>query len=381
MGQTTLQNGSSYGTIRTALNTMLTELYAAIATFIPTALMGAANGVATLDNTGKIPLSQIPSLGGGGDALTTNPLSQFAATTSLQLKGVISDETGSGSLVFSNSPTLTSPALGTPSSINLTNGTALPVSTGLAGLGSGVATLLGVFSSANMLGALADKTGTGTVVFSTSPTLVTPNLGTPTALNLTNATALPVATGISGLATGVATLLAGFSSANLAAALTDETGTGSAVFGTNPILTSPTISSPTVNQIVNKLAKPTTTGTGVGTVISGYNAGATIAQFQVVYLGSGGTWLLADADGTGTRQARGLAAAAGTSGNPMDVIDSGIVRNDTWSWTPGGDIYLSTTPGALTQTAPTSGADVRRIGYAISATDIRVQIDSFFITV
>src|SRR6185369_2906644 len=49
---------------------------------------------------------------GNGDALTSNPLSQFASTTSLQLLGVISDETGSGSLVFSISPTLTTPILG-----------------------------------------------------------------------------------------------------------------------------------------------------------------------------------------------------------------------------------------------------------------------------
>ncbi len=50
---------------------------------------------------------------GIGDALTTNPLSQFASTTSLQLAGVISDETGSGSLVFANSPTLVNPVVGT----------------------------------------------------------------------------------------------------------------------------------------------------------------------------------------------------------------------------------------------------------------------------
>jgi hypothetical protein len=57
---------------------------------------------------------------GSGDALTTNPLSQFAATTSLQLKGVISDETGSGALVFATTPTLVTPVLGvaTATSIN-----------------------------------------------------------------------------------------------------------------------------------------------------------------------------------------------------------------------------------------------------------------------
>lgn len=60
------------------------------------------------------------AIAGGGDALTTNPLSQFAATTSTQLAGVISDETGSGALVFANTPTLVTPVLGvaTATSIN-----------------------------------------------------------------------------------------------------------------------------------------------------------------------------------------------------------------------------------------------------------------------
>jgi hypothetical protein len=55
---------------------------------------------------------------------------------------------------------------------------------------------------------------------------------------------LPVAnggTGITSFGTGVATFLGTPSSANLAAALTDETGTGLAVFGTNPTLTGVTL--------------------------------------------------------------------------------------------------------------------------------------------
>lgn len=57
--------------------------------------------------------------GGSGDALVANPLSQFAATTSLQLKGVISDETGSGALVFATSPALVTPVLGVASGSSL----------------------------------------------------------------------------------------------------------------------------------------------------------------------------------------------------------------------------------------------------------------------
>ena len=57
---------------------------------------------------------------GGGDALTSNPLSQFASTTSSQLAGVISDEVGSGALVFNNSPNLITPILGSASATALT---------------------------------------------------------------------------------------------------------------------------------------------------------------------------------------------------------------------------------------------------------------------
>ena len=87
------------------------------------------------------------------------------------------------------------------------------------------------------------STGSGANALATSPTLVTPILGTPSSGTLTSCTGLPVSTGVSGLGTNVATFLATPSSANLAAALTDETGTGLAVFATSPTLTTATITS------------------------------------------------------------------------------------------------------------------------------------------
>lgn len=59
----------------------------------------------------------------------------------------------------------------------------------VTGLGSGVSTFLATPSSANLLAAVTDETGTGSLVFATSPTLVTPILGTPTSGNLNNCTA------------------------------------------------------------------------------------------------------------------------------------------------------------------------------------------------
>jgi hypothetical protein len=101
----------------------------------------------------------------------------------------------------------------------------------------------------NLYGDPVATTGTGNYVLSTSPTLVTPVLGTPTSGTLTNATGLPVATGISGLGTGVATLLATPSSANLRSALTDETGTGAAVFAAAPTLVAPTYTTATIPSL------------------------------------------------------------------------------------------------------------------------------------
>lgn len=113
---------------------------------------------------------------------TLQKLSAFAATTSAELAGVISNETGSGLLVFATSPTLTTPILGTPTSGTLTNCT-LPIG-GLTGLGTGIATFLMTPSSANLIAAVTDETGTGALVFSTTPTLVTPVLGVATGTSI-----------------------------------------------------------------------------------------------------------------------------------------------------------------------------------------------------
>lgn len=206
---------------------------------ITTGQLTPARGGTGVDTSGS---TGVPRVSAG--TWTTNAgISHLASSTSADLRGVLSDETGTGLTVFATSPTLTTPLLGTPTSGTLTNCTGLPVGSGVSGLGTGVATFLATPSSSNLISAITDETGTGSLVFGTSPTLVTPLLGTPTSGTLTNCTGLPVSTGVSGLGTNVATFLATPSSANLAAAVTDETGTGALVLATSPTLTTPTIGS------------------------------------------------------------------------------------------------------------------------------------------
>jgi hypothetical protein len=117
-------------------------------------------------------------------AISALPVATAAATTDVLpiVQGGTTKQV-TNALLFTNS-TLVTPALGTPTSGNLSNCTGLPVSTGITGLGSGVATFLVTPSSANLRSALTDETGTGAAVFATSPTLVTPVIGAATGTSL-----------------------------------------------------------------------------------------------------------------------------------------------------------------------------------------------------
>lgn len=144
--------------------------------------------------------------------------------------------------------------------------------------------------------AVTANTGTGAVVRATSPTLVTPVLGTPSALVCTNCTgtasgltagAVTTNANLTGAVTssGNATSLGSFTSANLASALTDETGTGANVFATSPTLVTPTLGVATATSINGNAI---TTGTGTLTLGTGNTLTATSSTSvgQGQYLGT-----------------------------------------------------------------------------------------------
>lgn len=123
--------------------------------------------------------------------------------------------------------------------------------------------------------------------------------------------------------------------------------------------------------IIDYVIEPAVDDTYAGESSDDKLAGDTIAQFDVVYLdSSSGRWEFADADAVGTSGTvlLAMAAAAGTDGNAMNVIFRGVVRNDGWTWSAAGKpLYVSTTPGGLTETAPSGADDVIRIAaYTLS---------------
>ena len=131
---------------------------------------------------------------GGSDATpafdlqdaTGYPTSSLTGTiTNTQLAGSIANGKLSNSTVSYGGVSLSLGGTDATPAFNLADATGLPISSGVSGLASNVASFLGTPSSANLRSVLTDETGSGVAVFGTSPTIATPTLtGTTVAANL-----------------------------------------------------------------------------------------------------------------------------------------------------------------------------------------------------
>jgi len=193
----------------------------------------------------------------------TVPLSELDSNFATPITIGITPVALGGSVNIVSGLTLFGADLGTPTAGNLTNCTGVAASA-----------VTGTLPVANGGTGVTTSTGSGNTVLSTSPTLVTPILGTPTSGTLTNCTfptlnqnttgtAANVTTNanLTGMVTSVgnAASLGSFTSANLSTALTDETGTGAAVFATSPTLVTPILGTPSSGNLQSCTADGTNT--------------------------------------------------------------------------------------------------------------------------
>lgn len=194
-----------------------------------------------------------------GLALPTDfAISNSPVTTTGTLTGAwVTAPTGTGAVVRATSPTLVTPALGTP-----TSGVATNLTGTAAGLTAGHVTtnanLTGPIASVGNATSITSQTGTGTkFVVDTSPVLVTPNLGTPSAAVLTNATG--TASGLTaGNVTTNANLTGPIASVGNATSITSQTGTGTKfVVDTSPVLVTPNLGTPSAAVLTNATGLPT----------------------------------------------------------------------------------------------------------------------------
>ena len=291
------------GTATNATNTAITNDIVTASSVYPTFVTADTGNLPQKVSSTK--LSFVPSTGtltatkfnGDGSSLTgitastnanltgaitsTGNSTSLGSFTSANLSGALTDETGTGSAVMANSPTLVTPNLGTPSALTGTN-----ISGTAANLTAGTAT-----NATNT--SITDDITTATSVYPTFVTTTTGNLPqkvSSTKLSFVPSTGILTATKFVGdgssltgitastnanltgaiTSTGNSTSLGTFTSANLSGALSDETGSGVAVMANSPTLVTPNLGTPSAltGTNISGTAANLTAGNATNTAIT-----------------------------------------------------------------------------------------------------------------
>ena len=313
-----------------------------------------ANGAGTVTASATVPAASVSGLSG-----------TYAPLASPTFTGTVTVPSGS--------------ALATPTTLTLTNATGLPISTGVSGLGTGVATLLGGTSS-----------GTGGPAGTSSPSFTTPTLGVASATTINKVTLTAPATGSTLTLADGKTLTV---NNTLALSGTDSTvmtfpgsSTTVAGLGTTETFTAPqTISSTSATAFGVGANGTTNPGLNVDASASSAATGLNIASkaaasgLALSVLSSGAAEnLTIDAKGTGTTTIAGTSTGAVTVGNvtitrPASTstltLPSGQTITFSGAFNPtftAGGSYTYTFPGASTTLATINSANTVTGSYAFS---------------
>lgn len=245
-----------------------------------------------------------------------------------------------------------------------------PASAADGGFGSDISAQSGVPLFASGVPTFTGTTGTGNFARATSPTFSGTTvigsgsvLNTPASLTLTNATGLPIG-GLSGLGANVASWLATPSSANLAAAVTDETGTGSLVFNNVPVFIAPVLGAATGNSLALNtcvLGSHAFCATGTADISGAVTVGSLTASTPIAPA-SGGTnnGFFAVTGPTSSTKTFTFPNASATVLTTNAAVTVGQGGTGIASGTSGGVPYFNSTStmassGALTANLPVIG--------------------------